>query len=252
MVAGGALGVEGKGFWGKESPRVNEVIRFLRLEAGQSTVPSLWEVTFALCVTLLCSSFIAFVYRRTHRTVGYSQSYVQSLVLTSLVTSLIMIVIGSNLARAFSLIGALSIIRFRNAVKETRDVGFIFFSMAIAMAAGTGFFGIAFLGTIFISATLLLFDTFSFGEKPSVLERLLRVQLPADANPLESLQQTLQKHFQDYRLVAVETVEEGVRIEAVYSVVAGADFDPAKLVMELRDSPGIEVSYFLGEHQGAP
>ena len=83
---------------------------------------------------------IGLVYRLTHRGISYSQSYVQTLVMMGMVVSLIMLVVGSNIARAFALVGALSIIRFRNAIKETRDVGFIFFAMAIGMATGTRFY----------------------------------------------------------------------------------------------------------------
>ena len=106
---------------------MNEVLRFLNMESGQGSVLGLWEVLIALGLTYACSLIIGMVYRYTHRSPSYSQGYVHSLVLTSMVTALIMLVIGSNLARAFSLVGALSIIRFRNAVKETRDVGYIFF-----------------------------------------------------------------------------------------------------------------------------
>ena len=104
---------------------VNEILRFARLEGGHEQVLDIWVLLIALVLCYLCSLSIGLVYRYTHRSPGYSQSYVQTLVLTSLVTTLIMLVIGSNLARAFSLVGALSIIRFRNAIKETRDVGYI-------------------------------------------------------------------------------------------------------------------------------
>ena len=68
------------------------------------------------------------------------------------VVSLIMLIIGSNVARAFALVGALSIIRFRNAMKETRDVGFIFLVMAMGMAVGTRFYLLAIFATAALSA----------------------------------------------------------------------------------------------------
>ena len=84
----------------------------------------------ALSLSFVLSSIIGWVYKFTHWNVSYSQSYVQTLVIVGMVISLVMLVVGSNIARAFALVGALSVVRFRNAIKETRDVGFIFLVMA--------------------------------------------------------------------------------------------------------------------------
>ena len=73
-----------------------------------------------------------------------------------MVVSIIMLIVGANIARAFSLVGALSIIRFRNAIKETRDVGFVFFAMAIGMATGTKFYLLAIVAAVIISLVILL------------------------------------------------------------------------------------------------
>jgi hypothetical protein len=95
---------------------------------------SVLDVILAMLLSFLLSTFIGWIYKITHRGTSYTQSFVFTLVLNGMVVALVMMVVGSNLARAFSLVGALSIIRFRNAVKETRDVGFIFFTMAIGVA----------------------------------------------------------------------------------------------------------------------
>ena len=98
---------------------------------------TLADVGIVLLLSYVLSSMIAWIYRYTHQGISYSQSYTQTLVLLGMVVAPIMLIIGSNLARAFSLVGALPIIRFRNAVKETRDVGFVFVVMAIGMACGS-------------------------------------------------------------------------------------------------------------------
>ena len=99
---------------------------------------------------------LAAVYRFTHRGTSYSQSFAQTLVLMGMVTALIMSIIGSNIARAFSLVGALSVIRFRNALKETRDVGFMFLAMAVGMACGTRFYMLAIASGATLAAVLVL------------------------------------------------------------------------------------------------
>jgi hypothetical protein len=87
---------------------------------------SILDVVIVLALSFALSAFIGWIYKITHRGTSYTQSFVFTLVLNGMVVALVMMVIGSNIARAFSLVGALSIIRFRNAVRETRDVGFIF------------------------------------------------------------------------------------------------------------------------------
>ena len=74
------------------------------------------DVVMVLTLSFLSSAFIGWVYKKTHRGTSYSQSFVFTLVMNSMIVALVMMIVGSNIARAFSMVGALSIIRFRNAV----------------------------------------------------------------------------------------------------------------------------------------
>ena len=103
-----------------------------------------------LIVAFLCSMIIALFYIYTYRGPGYSVSFINSIVVLGMITAVVIMVIGNNLARAFGLVGAMSIIRFRTAVKETMDIVYIFFSLAIGMAAGVGLHLVAIAGTVFI------------------------------------------------------------------------------------------------------
>ncbi len=228
---------------------MDEVVRFLRFESGQSQVLPLWEAVLGLCLTLLCSTIIAMVYRRTHSTLGYSPSYAQTLVLTAMDTTLIMVVIGSNIARAFSLVGAMSIIRFRNAVKETRDVGYIFFAMGIAMACGTRFYVLALVATAIICLTMLSFHAFGFGASTAEPERLLRVRLPADQDPIELLEEVFQQLFSSYSMVLLETAKQGLHVDAVFTVVRNKGIAASDVVQKITAvNSNLKVSYNLGLH----
>ena len=110
----------------------------------------------------MLSAVIGWVYRATHRNVSYSQSYVQTLVILGMLISLIMLVVGSNIARAFALVGALSVVRFRNAIKETRDVGFIFLVMGVGMAVGTRFYLLAIVATVAICLVIVVMYRFNW------------------------------------------------------------------------------------------
>ena len=114
------------------------------------------DVLTNLLVAFLCSLLISVFYRVTYRGPGYSISFINSLVVLGMITSIVIMVIGNNLARAFGLVGAMSIIRFRTAVKETMDIVYIFFSLTIGMAAGVGVHVIAIVGTLFIGSIIFI------------------------------------------------------------------------------------------------
>lgn len=228
---------------------MNEILRFLNLEGGQGGPLEVWELVIALSLTLVCSLVIGFVYRLTHKSPAYSQSYVHSLVLTSMVTALIMLVIGSNLARAFSLVGALSIIRFRNAVKETRDVGFIFFSMAVAMAAGTRFYMVAVIATGIICATMLALYYFDYASNKMGAERLLRVRMPVDVDASAILEPILEKLFDGFGLVLSETSKQGMCIDHLYSVRPKAGITGDQVIGEIsKVNENLKITYYHSDH----
>ncbi|HRV96542.1 MAG TPA: DUF4956 domain-containing protein, partial [Anaerolineae bacterium] len=123
---------------------------FLNALQDNTDVFNTSDIMFSIIISFLLALIIAYVYKITYKGVSYTQSYVHTLIMMTMVVAVIMLIIGSNIARAFSLVGALSIIRFRNAVKDTRDVGYIFFAMAVGMAAGTRFYLVAVMTTLTI------------------------------------------------------------------------------------------------------
>ena len=111
---------------------------------------------------------LALTYRYTHKGLSYSQSFTQTILLVALIVSIVMMTIGSNVARAFALVGALSIIRFRTVVKDTRDTAFVFAALAVGMAAGTANSNnnhhvLAALGCAFVVAVALVMYASNFG-----------------------------------------------------------------------------------------
>lgn len=117
---------------------------------------SIAEILANFFVALICGIFISWVYRKTYKGPGYSPSFVSSMILLTLITTMVIMIIGNNLARAFGLVGAMSIIRFRTAVKDTIDIVFIFFALGVGLAAGSGALAIAFIGTVMIGTIILL------------------------------------------------------------------------------------------------
>jgi len=213
---------------------MDELIKQLQLSSGDiSGVFTLWEVLISIVLSFMLCLVIGMVYRVTHRGVSYSQSFVQTMVIMAVVVSLIMLIIGSNIARAFSLVGALSIIRFRNAVKESRDVGFIFFAMGIGMACGTRFYALAILATFVISALVYLMHRFNFGEKPS-FEKILKVYVPENMDYHHVFDNVFYRYLAEYSLLSVETVRQGVFLELIYSVQFKKGVSEKEFMDEIR------------------
>ncbi len=228
---------------------MEELLRFLELEGGRGTTVSLWEGVLSVLVSFLCSAVIGYTYRTTHRTPGYSQSFVQTLLLISMITSVIMVIIGSNIARAFSLVGAMSIIRFRNAVKETRDVGFLFFGIAAGMGAGTRFYSLALVTTALICGIIILVERFDFGRPSSEPEGLLKVRMPVESDPETELESVFQQICSSYALVTVETVQQGLAIEAVYSIRAKKGVKSKEVLEKITAAnENMKVKYHIGAH----
>jgi len=124
--------------------------------------PTMSDIVGNILISLVCSFVVSMIYRYTYRGPGYSESFVHSIVFLSVITSLVIMVIGNNLARAFGLVGALSIIRFRTAIKDTIDIVYIFLGLAIGMAAGVGYHKAAITGTVMIGLILIVFAKSNF------------------------------------------------------------------------------------------
>ncbi len=178
---------------------------------------TLLDVTLVLVLSFALSAFIGWIYQITHRGTSYTQSFVFTLVMNGMIVALVMLIVGSNIARAFSLVGALSIIRFRNAVKETRDVGFIFFTMAVGMAIGTRFYLLGVVAAVVISLIVLLMTRLNWFAR-EMATQILRVQIP-NGLPFDSLfDRVFVKYTNASELISVDSVQSGTMTELIYSI----------------------------------
>ena len=131
------------------------------IKFGEIYNPS--EIIINLIISFFLGFIISLVYKKTHKGLSYSQSFVLTNIFVCVIVSMVIMVIGNNLARAFALVGALSIIRFRTVVKDTKDTAFIFWSLAAGMASGTGSYFLAISGTAVISMIALVLYYTNYG-----------------------------------------------------------------------------------------
>ncbi|MFI6484675.1 DUF4956 domain-containing protein [Nonomuraea sp. NPDC050663] len=210
---------------------------------------SVADIAISLTLSLVLSMMIGWIYRATHRHVSYSQSYVHTLVILGMLVSVIMLVVGSNIARAFALVGALSVVRFRNAIKETRDVGFIFLVMAIGMAVGTRFYALAAIAAVTICLVVLALQRFNLFAL-NVQRQVVKVQVPADEDYTGAIQDALIAHTDEFELVSLESIRGGALTELMYTVKLKKGKEPGELITALRQrTSGQRVTILTGYDQ---
>jgi hypothetical protein len=209
------------------------ILDFLTQVDDTTTVFTAADVLLVIVLGFLASIVIGHTYSVTYVGTSYSQTFVQTIVLLTIVVGIIMLVIGSNIARAFSLVGALSVVRFRNAVKDTRDVGYVFYAMGIGMAIGTQFYVLAVVSTAAISFILwFMFTTDMFANKTK--SNILRLRMSPDLFPEELLDDIFSKYLRRRNLIATESVQGGLLIEYVYEVELRKEEDAVNLLNQVR------------------
>jgi uncharacterized membrane protein YhiD involved in acid resistance len=216
---------------------MDELVRELSMPGGGTHPVTIMLALTALVLSFVLCSILARAYYATHSGISYSKSFLQTMVLMGVTVAVIMVVIGSNIARAFSLVGALSIVRFRNAVKEPRDVAFIFMAMTIGMACGTGFYVVAILAALGFSLMVRLMARFDFGARP-FQGLLLKIQAPSGTEREAGFREVFDRLLESYALISVDSLEGGLRQEFVYEVTLKPKTSADSLIRELASQDG--------------
>ena len=171
---------------------------------------SVMDMALSLATAFIGSLFIVFVYKKTYSGVLYSKTFTLCLMMLSMVTALIIRTVNANLSLSLGMVGALSIVRFRTAVKEPVDTGFMFWGISIGIMAGAGLYVIALVGSIILG--VLYFVGFSIGFKgKSKYLFILKYKEDYD-NQVVDMIKKVPKHK-----LKTKTLAKGI-IEATYEV----------------------------------
>jgi len=196
-------------------------------------------VLLALLLAFVLGQVIAWVYYVTHSGLSYSRSYVQSLILITVVIALVMTVIGNNIITAVGLMGALAIVRFRNVLKDTRDIVFIFASLVIGMACGSHRYLTAILGTVILGsiAIYLFFTDFGAHEPHNGFLRFsLRGPIGAD-HPVPGI---LRRFCGSFTLISAQDSGFGGPAEYAYQIMVKNIAKNEEFIAELEKVDGME------------
>lgn len=203
---------------------------------GNLLTYSYQEMVINIAVALVLGFVMSAAYRYTHQGLSYSQSFTQTILFVTIIVAIVMMVIGSSLARAFALVGALSIIRFRTVVKDTRDTAFIFAALAVGMAAGTSNYFLALLATIVICLVALALYRSNYGAlyKSDFIVRFIFDQNSGSSAYLEKINE----HSKRSNLLHIEPSGDGRSLKLTYDVTLKQGTTAERLTKALDDAEG--------------
>ncbi|MCP5063522.1 MAG: DUF4956 domain-containing protein [Ignavibacteriae bacterium] len=205
------------------------------------------EMAANLIVSLIAGIIISYFYRKSYNGPGYQASFVNSLILLVIITSIVIMVIGNNLARAFGLVGAMSIIRFRTAVKETQDIIFIFFSLSIGMAAGVGLHLFAILSSVFIGTITLVLSKSKFST-PIKSDLLLQFTFSSNGEETKEYNNLINTYCKKSKLINAKAVGLDDTLELSYYVGFKNKDKTTEFVSKLKNVNGVKnVNLFYDE-----
>ena len=170
------------------------------------------NVALSMMVALILGLLIALCYKMTDKSSGYLPLM---LAVMPLLVAVIILLINGNLGTSVAVLGAFGLVRFRSASGNAKDIGFIFFSMAVGLAAGLGFLTLAALVTGVVILVFLLLDRIGMGD-PHATERMLRITIPEDLNYNGLFDDLFTLYTRGSRLIQVKTTNMGTLYELTY------------------------------------
>ena len=176
-----------------------------------TTTFSITDTLLALVLSFVIGIFIMAIYKKTFKGVMHSNSFCVSLLALTLITTLIILAVTSNVILSLGMVGALSIVRFRSAIKEPLDIAFLFWSIAAGIVLGAGLLPLAIIGSIFIGIILILFVNKDTKDNPYILV----VNLEGDEvenRVLSYVKEKCKKYIVKSKTVSVNGIEFSIEI----------------------------------------
>jgi hypothetical protein len=201
-------------------------------------VPPL-EVLLRLLMALGLGGVVALVYRFTRRTDG-GPAFPTTLVLLCVLIAMVTQVIGDNVARAFSLVGALSIVRFRTVVRDTQDTAYVIFAVTVGMAVGAKSLWVAVIGigVIALAEAILMVRAGRAEKEPS--EFLIRVRVGVDYDVSKIADRMLKDRVVEWKLMSMGTGKLGAYFEGCYLIRVRSDGSMPELMKALTATEGVQ------------
>ena len=198
-------------------------------------------------MALVCGMFVSYIYRWTYTGTSYSTTFVHSIVAFAMISTVVIMIIGNNLARAFGLMGSMAIIRFRMAIKDTQDIVFIFLSLAIGMAAGTGMYQVAIASTLFIGLVILLLSKSRYASLHK-REYLLQFQYTSENDEDAPYFDIFRRFCKKFKLVNIKSLGETDTMVLSYYIKLKRQDAGKEFIRQIGQVEGISnINFFYDE-----
>ncbi|MBP1743832.1 MAG: hypothetical protein H6Q58_810 [Firmicutes bacterium] len=216
---------------------------------------SITESTFTLqsvaeisASAILLGLVISLVYIKTNKNNGFTPGFATTLIMLPLIISIIILMVGNNIARAFSLAGAFSIIRFRSVPGEPRDISYVLFTLAIGLSCGMGYIGYGAIFTAILCLLMIALDVTKYG-KPKGTGMHLKIMVPEEMDYENAFDDIFSRYAHTWKLQHIKS-KDGTNPELVYTIHLMEGVEKKKFLDELRERNGhLHISISLADYE---
>ena len=203
------------------------------IQTVDGTSLTLVNTLIIIGTSFLLGALISVVYMKTMKKTGYSPSFAVTLVMLPMIISVIILLVGNNVARAFSLAGAFSLIRFRSAPGEPKDIAYVFFTLAVGLCTGMGYLGYAVIFTAIMCVVMWGVEVTNFARMKTKTMKL-KIVVPEDLNYEGTFDEILEDYALTYHLDQVRTRDFGALFELTYTLSLDESTSQKQLIDEIR------------------
>lgn len=186
-----------------------------------------------MAAAVIIGLVIGITYMYACKKSGYNKDFIVGLVLLSVIVSVVIMLIGSNVARAFSMAGAFALVRFRSAPGNAKDIAVVFFAMASGLACGLGYITFAVIFTVVIILVLVTLSITDFADK-NAGKRQLRITIPENLNYTHAFDGIFDNFLSSKELTKVKTTNMGTMFELTYIIEMNKDINEKEFIDSLR------------------
>lgn len=207
------------------------------LDATRESTPAPIEVFGAMALSFVLNMAIGFLYKATYKGTRYTQDFVHTIVIIGTVTTILIMVVNGNGAVAFGMFAAFSMIRFRRNLGQSRDLGFVFFSMATGMCVGARQYEIVLVTTLIVGLAIWFLskgDAFA----PNRASHQLRIRVNNDIDYSSAFTEIFSKYTGTTEMISVESVQAGMMSELRYGIVLRKEVNICDFMEEIQIACG--------------
>jgi len=212
-------------------------MNFLSIFLIDTTTLTLGVVISVLISSLILGLILAGTYVWTHYKQGYDRSFCVTLMLFPMIASIIILLVSNDIARAFSLAGVFTLIRFRTTMTDTRDIMYVFATVAIGLTVGLGYTGYALAVISLLIFVMAIIHILKFDQEKET-KALLKIIVPENLNFQHAFDAIFDKYLETFKLTRVKTMDFGTTYELSYHISIKKGVNQKVLLDALRTKNG--------------